>query len=1147
MTGEIRKRYLASTLRQNIGYFDKLGAGEITTSITANTDLIQDGISEKVGLSLSALSTFFVAYIIGYVKYWKLTLILTSSIVLIFLTTAGLGYYTVKWKNKSLESYAKGGTVAEQVISSARNVVASGAEDKVAREYSKHLDIAKRFGLKMKAVGGCMVGLVMCYTYLTYALAFWLGSRFLIREECTLSDVVTILLAMLVGAYSLGNVAPGIQAFTSSVAAASRIFGTINRASPIDPSAKHGKRLDKIVGDIELRNVKHIYPSRSDVVVLDNVDLVAPAGKTTALVGVSGSGKSTIIGLILRFYDQVGGEVLLDGVSVQEFNLRWLRQQISLVSQEPILFDTTISKNIQYGLGREFETLPNDTIQELVEHAAKMANAHDFITQLPNGYSTLVGEGGSLLSVGQKQRIAIARAIIRKPKILLLDEATSALDTRSEGIVQAALDKASQGRTTIVIAHRLSTIRHADNIVVFDGGRIVEQGSHTDLLQRKSAYYKLVEAQRVTAKNEKACESLEEVQGDLPNLERTFRAPSTSSSIGKGIDMDLSTSERSHLSQALPNGDYHKPVNSGLWTLIKFVGSFNRKEWHLMLGGLLSCIVCGAGNPIQAIFFAKSIAALSLPPGQHYRSQANFWSWMFFMLAIIQLISYLAKGVLFAYCSENLVYRARDTVFRTILRQEIGFFDKKENSTGALVSFLSTEITFLDGVSGTTLGTILKVITTLIVGCAIALAIGWKLALVCMSTIPIMAGCGYLRFWMLAKFHARAKKAYMKSASYACEATSSITTIASLAREDDVCKEYRNQIADQEAASLRSVLWLSTLYAASQGLTFLCLALGFWYGGVLIQRSEYSLFQFFLCFTAVIFGAQSAGTFSSFAPDIGRAKQAATELKALLDRKPEIDTWSNEGEVLQSMHGDIEFRNVQFCYSERQQPILRGLNLRIQPGQYVALVGASGCGKSTMLALLERFYNPSGGNIYIDGKDLSSLEIKSYRSHLALVTQEPILYQGTIRDNILLGVDEEVPEESVIQACKDAHIYDFIVSLPEGFSTDVGSRGSMLSGGQKQRIVIARALLRDPKVLLLDEATSALDSESEGIVLAALDKAAQGRTTIAVAHRLSTIQKADLIYVIDQGKVIERGTHAELLSNKGRYAELFNQQPNTIS
>jgi len=277
---------------------------------------------------------------------------------------------------------------------------------------------------------------------------------------------------------------------------------------------------------------------------------------------------------------------------------------------------------------------------------------------------------------------------------------------------------------------------------------------------------------------------------------------------------------------------------------------------------------------------------------------------------------------------------------------------------------------------------------------------------------------------------------------------------------------------------------------------------------------------------------------------MGKAKNAATEFKILFDRQPSIDISSPDGDQVEDVEGTIEFRDVHFRYPTRpEQPVLRGLSLTVKPGQYVALVGASGCGKSTTIALLERFYDVLSGGVYVDGKDISRLNVNSYRSFLALVSQEPTLYQGTIKDNILLGSGNmNISDEELIKVCRDANIYDFILSLPEGFSTIVGSKGAMLSGGQKQRVAIARALLRDPRILLLDEATSALDSESENVVQAALDAAAKGRTTIAVAHRLSTIQKADVIYVFDQGRIVESGSHSELLRNKGRYYELVNLQ-----
>ncbi|RAQ51322.1 multidrug resistance protein 1 [Aspergillus flavus] len=1162
ITATVREQFLAAILRQNIAFFDELGAGEITTRITADTNLIQEGISEKVGLTLTAIATFVAAFVIGFVRYWKLTLILCSTVVAIVVTLGAVGSFVAKLSKKYLGHFAEGETVVEEVIGSIRNAAAFNTQEKLARRYDGYLVEAEKSGFKLKSTTSSMIGFLFLvltlpffkYIYLNYGLSFWMGSRFLVDGSVGLDQILTIQMAIMMGAFALGNITPNIQAITSAVAAANKIYATIDRVSPLDPLSTEGEKLEDLQGNVELKNIRHIYPSRPEVVVMDNVNLLIPAGRSTALVGASGSGKSTIIGLVERFYDPVDGSVHVDGHDIKDLNLRWLRQQISLVSQEPTLFATTIFGNIKHGLiGTAHEHESEKAIRELVERAARMANAHDFITSLPEGYETDIGERGFLLSGGQKQRIAIARAMVSDPKILLLDEATSALDTKSKGVVQAALDKAVQGRTTVIIAHRLSTIKNADNIVVMSHGRIVEQGTHDDLLQKKGAYYNLAEAQRIATKQGSADQDEDPI---LRETDYDLRRPESSEKRYKldkedqgenpdDLQGDKTQSDRTASRTALANKEQEDIAdNYTLFTLIRFVAKLNKKEWKYMVFGLLLSPLFGGGNPTQAVFFAKCITALSLPLSERseIRRQANFWSLMYLMLAFVQLLTLISQGIAFSYCAERLIHRVRDRAFRYILRQDIAFFD--ERSSGALTSFLSTETSHLAGLSGITLMTILSLLTTLVASCAIGLAVGWKLSLVCMSTIPLLLACGYFRLAMLVRLEKEKKKAYEHSASYACEATSAIRTVASSTREGDVCDHYHKQLLSQGRILVWSVLKSSILYAASQSLQFLCMALGFYYGGTLFGRHEYSIFQFFLCFNVVIFGAQSAGTAFSYAPDIAKARHAAASLKALFDRTPEIDSWSHDGEMVQSIEGHVESRDVHFRYPTRpNQLVLRGLNLHVKPGQYVAFVGASGCGKSTAIALLERFYDPVSGAVYVDGKEISSYNINKYRSHLALVSQEPTLYQGTIRENILLGTDrEDVPEDEMVLCCKNANIYDFIISLPNGFDTLVGSKGSMLSGGQKQRLAIARALLRNPRILLLDEATSALDSESEKLVQAALDTAAKGRTTIAVAHRLSTVQKADMIYVFNQGRIIECGTHSELMQKQSAYFELVGLQ-----
>ncbi|EGE05430.1 multidrug resistance protein [Trichophyton equinum CBS 127.97] len=1065
ITAKIRERFLAAILRQNVAFFDELGA---------------------VGLTLTAIATFVAALVISFIKYWKLALIMCSTVVAIFVTSGFVGTFVAKLNKSYLGHFAEGGTVVEEVISSIRNPVAFNTQEKLARRYDGYLVEAEKSGFKLKSATSSMLGFLFLYIYLNYGLAFWMGSRFLVDGSVGLAQILTIQMAIMMGAFALGNIIPNVQAITTAVAAANKIYATIDRVSPLDPLLTEGLKLEKLQGDVELKNIRHIYPSRPDVVVMDDVSLIFPAGKSTALVGASGSGKSTIVGLIERLYNPVGGSLYIDGHDIKDLNLRWLRQQISLVSQEPALFATTILGNIKHGLiGTPHEHVSEKAITELVERAARIANVHDFISSLPERYDTNIGERGLLLSGGQKQRIAIARAIVSDPKILLLDEATSALDTKSEGVVQAALDKAAQGRTTVIIAHRLSTIKNADNIVVLSHGRVVEQGTHDELIQKKAAYYKLVEAQRIATNIGKLNE------GEEPHDLTADKAQS-------GIS-------RTALAKKGQEQEDDIADNYTLFELIQFVAGLNKQEWKYMICGILLGIICGGSNPTQAVFFSKCITVLSLPLSEssEIRRQINFWSLMYLMLAFSDLsIEFVTKhsGISSGKTLPTLI-----------------------NVLQVLSLPSSTETSQLAGLSGITMMSIVLMVTTLVATCTIALAVGWKLGVVCISTIPLLLACGYFRLVMLVRLEKEKKKAYAFSASYAFTTTHSFSQGRSL---------------------VWSVLKSSTLYAASQSLQFLCMALGFWYGGTLFGRHEYSMFQSFLCYSSVIFGSQSAGTIFSYVPDFAKAHHAAAGIKALFERTPEIDSWSDDGEKAQSIEGYIEFRDVHFRYPSRpNQPVLQGLNLQVKPGQYVAFVGASGCGKSTAIALLERFYNPTLGGIYVDSKEISSFNIKSYRSHLALVGQEPTLYQGTIRENIMLGTDrDDISEDEIVACCKNTNIYDFIIGLPSGFDTLVGSKGSMLSGGQKQRLAIARALLRNPKILLLDEATSALDSESEKLVQAALDTAAEGRTTIAVAHRLSTVQKADMIYVFNQGRIIEAGTHSELMQMRPAYFELVGLQ-----
>ncbi|KAI1260330.1 leptomycin B resistance protein pmd1 [Xylariaceae sp. FL1019] len=1145
ITKNLRRTYLKTIVRQNMAFFDTLGAGELTTRITSDITLIQEGITGNLSFSLTAAATFISAFVITFVEYWKLALILSSTIVVLTLIGVVGVALPVKWTTESLACYSSGASVAEEAIGSIRHVTAFGIQESMVERYDKFLARAERPGFKAGTMTGIVIGAINAVPYLSYALGFWEGSRLLVNRELSISAVTTSTLAIVIGAWAVGRVAPNAKAFVSSIASAAGILKAISRKSPMDSLSEEGLKLESGNADITFRGVQLIYPSRREVTVLKELDLVLPASKTTAIVGASGCGKSTVVGLIERFYQPTRGEILLGSNNIQTLNINWLRSHISLVGQEPTLFNTTIFENITFGLEEQYALAQGAKLQALVEEAATKANAHDFISSLPRGYQTEVGEKGTQLSGGQRQRICIARALIKNPQILLLDEATSALDSGAERLVQKALSAAAEGRTTVVIAHRLSTIRDADNIVVMADGVIVEQGTHDELMAKKGQYAALVEKQQISTEKRDDGKSSDQVVVESDTEISWNKENPSNGDLSEEGKVNVLPSRTAASTLAEP--DPKKSLSS--WekfsSTVRLVRNNSRPETFMILIGAFLAILAGLSVPAQSVIFAKLINALSLTPNSTLRDRVDFWSLIYLIFGIAVFAIFIGQGFSFAYATEKLTHRLRKQSFRHVLRQEVAFFDEERNSIGTLTTLLSSAPNDLNGVSGPVLGGIFTFIATILGGIILSLIIGWKLALVCTATIPLVAGFGWIRLAMLTLFAEKMKKTHQDSAAYASEAASAIRTVASLNMEARVLKHYNDILSQRSRESIKSILSASAMYAASQSITFLAIALVFWYGGHLIAIGEYNVTQFFICFAALISGAQTAGVVFSYAPGMSRAFDASQDLNALFDRRPLIDSWDTTGHKVakEDCRGEIEIRNVSFSYASRKDTtVLDNLSMTIKPGQFIALVGSSGCGKSTIIALLERFYDPTTGQILVDGQDISKLEVNSYRSLISLVGQEPTLYSGTIRDNLILGSAKGVTEAEIIKACKDANIYDIITSLPQGFDTEIGSKGLMLSGGQRQRVAIARALLRNTKILLLDEATAALDSGSEETVQKALNKASEQRTTIAVAHRLSTIQHADVIYVLEKGRLVEIGNHTELMAKGGVYRGLVEMQ-----
>jgi ATP-binding cassette subfamily B (MDR/TAP) protein 1 len=1179
---ETRRVYLKAMMRQEMGFYDSYDEGALAAHVSSDIDLIQDAIGDKVPTTLQVLATFVAGFTIGFIKSWRLGLALVGTSPLLAGTGAFFGVLMARSSRAGHEQFAEAVSFAEDVLAAIRIVIAFGGAPKEVALHDEIVDRATVSSKKASTFAGVGLACAMAIMYMVQALALWYGSTLVEDGIGTTGDVFTAFFAVLLGAMSVGGAAEPIKMIMEARAIASNVYGTIDRTSEADPLDKEsGVKLPAFPNSVTFEDVELAYPTRPGVKVLKGVNFQVAKGQTIALVGQSGSGKSSCVSLLERFYSPQAGRILLgDSTDLADINIPWLRSHIALVAQEPVLFGRTIYENIAMGDVTVAGTkLPS---RDRVIEAAKIANAHDFISQLPQGYDTHVGERGASLSGGQKQRVAIARALMKDPALLLLDEATSALDSASELIVQRTLDKVAKDRMCIVVAHRLSTIRDADQILVFDSGNIVERGTYDELVEAGGVFAGMVSTQTTHATDDGA-------GGDQVDKDDTVAA---------AAGVAIARKESLDVSQDIAKGET-SAVPTATGALAAFTSSDSPLRRSIALAAKLHPITAaigtfftaigGAGQPLGSFFLVQVMFSMFMlvTPGYEAegRSEVDRWVTIFVFASLgIGLVTGIRVKSL-GNLGANLAGHLRSAMFNALMRTEVAFFDAEENSVGALAARLSSDTQPLQRVLGGGLGVIGTVLSTLVTSLLIAYLHCVPLAGILTVCMPVLVVGGFIRLKLRTGAAGLIRDAYNEAGAGAGEAMARIRTIAGLGAEELVLAEYSERIARPSAKVLQDSNLAAVVSAFTEGATFGIWALAFHFGTSFVEDGVCDSKEMFTTLMVIIFAAQQMGSMLGFIGDISSASMSARSIFDLLDRTPapcagdplspvkvpivpqpvQTETTDQSGRKKRRgrkggkkgssssstsaatvpLAGDISLRDVSFHYPTRPNTkVLRHVDLQVARGETLGLVGTSGSGKSSIVSLVLRYYDVDSGAIVVDGATVAATDPQAHRARIGIVSQEPMLLNRSIRENVAYGwVGSEPCDDAAIwRALTAANAADFVRSMPDGLDTQVGREGSQLSGGQKQRIAIARALVRDPPILLLDEATSALDVTAEREVQAVLDASARGRTTIVVAHRLTSVRDADKIAVIEAGQVVELGSYDELIAARGKFCDLFARQ-----
>ncbi|PAV59795.1 hypothetical protein WR25_25744 isoform A [Diploscapter pachys] len=964
MVNRLRRHFFKAIMRQDIAWFDKNQSGSLGTKLFDNIERVKEGTGDKIGLMFQFTSQFIGGFIVAFTYDWVLTLCMCAFSPLMICCGAFISKIMASASTEEAKNYAKAGAIAEEALTSSRTVMSFNAQKYESDRYDRALKVSEKIGIKKSLLVGVGLAITFLVIFSSYCFAFYMGTNFVHSGRLQGGTVMTVFFAVMMGSMAMGHATQQFGVLGAALGAAGALYEVIDRTPDIDSYSEEGKKPKDVRGEIQVSNLRFSYPTRPEVEVLKGLNFTVEQGQTVALVGSSGCGKSTVVSLLLHYYDPDSGDILIDGIPIKQLNIEHLRNIVGVVSQEPQLFSTTIEENIRYG--RE------DVTTSEITDALRKANAYEFVKEFPDGLKTLVGDRGAQMSGGQKQRIAIARALVRNPRILLLDEATSALDAESESIVQEALENASKNRTTLVVAHRLSTIKNADKIVAIKDGEVVEIGTHQELLAKKGFYYELVNAQVFV-----------DVDDEKPKLDRMASSPGSVTRRRTSSIHDEIRRLQSQLSGGLTNREVldenanalKRPeedlerlkreleeegaAKANLFRILKYA----KPELPYLIIATIAAIVQGGVFPVFSLFFSQIIEVFSLT-GDELLREGHFWSLMFLVLAVVTASTMFFQATFYGIAAEKLTLRLRSKVFRNVMRMDGTYFDNPCHSPGKISTRLSSDAPTIKAAIDYRIGGVFNSVISVAIGLIIAFYFCWQMAFLVTLISPLLGVSHSIHMkYMSGKANKDAKE-MENSGKIALEAIENIRTVQALTLQKRLHEKFCHHLERPHRNNRQKAIFQVFLYGFAASIFFFIYAASFRFGVYLIVKSIVSNpMNILRTLFAISFSAGSLGQVAAYFGEYAKATFAAGLVFKMLEEEPLIDGVTNRGKK-PTINGAIEFLKVFFRYPERQDvTVLQGLDLSVNPGETLAIVGSSGCGKSTCISLLERFYDPFDGSI----------------------------------------------------------------------------------------------------------------------------------------------------------------------------------------